>query len=182
MALLIPRALVAGALCVAACASETWDNPYDPESSAYRAPCADAPAAERKECVLWEEFDHGLGRWQAGTGVRIAKRDPTGKVASVLAIPACHGAATIEIDIAAANLALDLEWTGRTEPAVWLNGERVLLSKGPGEAAGWYESFTDIAGRPGATARLTLASEPGAGTCEGVGLYVARVTLRRTAE
>lgn len=185
MALLSLRTLGCAALvltCGAGCASEEWDNPRDPEAAGYRAPCAGAPAEEQEGCVFWEEFDHGLTRWRtASAAVRIVPSDPGGKVATVLALPACSEEATVEIDFPSAEVVLEVEWQGPASLQAAIDRKSVGAIESPAETAGWRESFATVHGTPGTTALLSLWAEK-TDACSGVGVYVSRVALKKALD
>lgn len=185
MALLSLRTLGLAALVAAfgtACASEEWDNPRDPESAGYRAPCADAPADEQDGCVFWEEFDHGLTRWRtAGAAVRIVANDPDGKLATVLALPACGDEATVEIDFPTADVVLAVEWQGPSSLQAAIDRKSVGAIESPAETAGWRESFATVHGTPGSSALLSIWSEK-TDDCSGIGVYVSRVALKKALD
>lgn len=174
---------------LAACASEDWNNRFDPESKTYRAPCADAPDEERASCVLWEEFDAGLTRWLAeappagSEAIRVEAAAPDG-VATVLRMPACadgNPGLAIELDEPAAALALEIIWrladakaSQISVPVVGIGADSLLTtSSAPAPFTGWQATVVEFTGG-GDAAVLGLDCAPSA-------YLVARIALRRPA-
>lgn len=184
------RFVWAAAVVFAACASEEWDNRFDPEGTVYRAPCADAPGEERALCVLWEEFDRGLSGWQVAPspdgveGVRIDAAAPAG-IATVLRMPACPdgkpGLAR-EVDEPAAPLTLEVVWRLEDPKAAKVSlplrgvaGDDSLVTTAPAAAPfeGWQLTTVDFTGG-GEAAFFGLDCAPSA-------FWVARIALRKPA-
>lgn len=184
------RRLLLAAALLSACASEEWDNRFDPEGTAYVAPCADAPAEEAELCVLWDEFDHGLRRWHveappAGVeAVRVDAAAPDG-TATVLRMPACqdgHPGIELEVDEPAAPLTLEVVW--RTEdpkagkitlPLRGTGGADTLVTTAPAAAPfeGWQLTTVNFTGG-GAASFFGL-------DCGSAPFFVARIALRKPA-
>lgn len=184
------RIRVFAVLVLSACASEAWDNRFDPEGTAFRAPCADAPGEERALCVLWEEFDRGLDRWLVAPppggveAIRVESSAPEG-VATVLRMPACaDGVPGIarEVDQPAAPLTLEVIW--RLEdpkaakislPLAGIGGDDTLLTTAPAAAPfeGWQLTTVNFTGG-GEAAFFGLDCAPAA-------FWVARIALRKPA-
>lgn len=184
------RRLVLAAALLPACASEEWDNRFDPDGTAFLAPCADAPAEEAGRCVLWEEFDAGLRRWRVEAppggveAVRVDAAAPDG-TPTVLRMPACpdgNPGIALELEQPAVPLTFEIIWrledpkAGQiTLPLLGTGGADTLVTTG--SAAAPFEGW-----------RLTTVNFTGGGEaaffgldCAPASFFVARIALRKPA-
>jgi hypothetical protein len=169
----------------AGCASEAWDNPYDPDSSAFRAPCAGVPGENAEGCIFWEDFDHGLTRWNVNgspsgmSPIRVVPQSDDG-VSTVLALPGCA-------EQGSPALQTELDWHEAPETmgelSLKVNGASQFVSN---ETAGeegyekWYASIANLTPLAGRTVILQMENAAGQGaSCATDGIYVARVHLRK---
>lgn len=154
--------LCAWLILAAGCASEEWDNRYDPDSSEYAQPCASAPAAQAKNCIFWEGFENGLARWYVDPGA--AKASTRASVSGtkdrgILVIPGClKQSATLAVEIAIPQRpsVARVYWKPASSSSegtllFLINGESVFAQTedAVGEMLGWKQSsviLDDVAG------------------------------------
>ncbi len=195
------KGLLVGGACLFlfACASEQWDNRFDPESDSYRSTCEGVPEAFATGCVLWEDFDGGLGRWlitESPEGVgrpSIAARGPYGNVPDVLALPGCDGdgpSLATEVIMPGGEVQISAIWAEgeatNGQLAIGVGSRALEAAEGPAEEdgfEGWRESITTLVTTPGQSVVLRLVNGGGAGTdCDLIGLYVARFVIQERLE
>jgi hypothetical protein len=158
------------------CASEAWDNPFDPQSDAYLQPCHGVTQAERETCVFNEDFSRGLSRWKVHTPagmtppqVRPSVLAGERQIEHVLALPGCKPYSHISIEFpvpAEIPLRLSVIWrlsenaeTGDLGLAVDGAPFKPSSQSMPGALTGWRESvvqFPKGAYRTGARMSLQL--------------------------
>ena len=176
------------------CASETWDNPHDPVSPRYRGPCAYAPTEEKAHCVFWEDFRHGLTRWDVDGAVkgqkapRILGATPDGLFLRYLAIPGCDPASLaglrIEIPLPAKPLELTVTWQpsdkGVGQLALSLNGPPQELDRKLSKTIpGWFDSTIDLSQTSSKMVWIGLFNTTlGGDTCQDEGVRVGQVAVR----
>ncbi len=144
-------------MTLAACASEDWDNPHDPAGNAWISPCAGVPDELAPQCVFWDDFDRGLGRWHM-PDVGSTKRPVISSGDDVrpgwLVLPACDGQAAslvkAEIELPDAPTRLFVAWrpaeldAGRL--AVRIGSLEKTFSALSPDSDGWHEGSLDLSG------------------------------------
>lgn len=171
-------------ICVAACASEVWDNPLDPQGSRYAEPCSLAPPDRKADCVLYDDFREGLVRWHVvvGRGGAPVVRSATGIRA--LELPACNGTALQrEVAVPTGPLRLRLVWQSATGsngvPRVDLSGlQQALASEPLALEPAWSEGVLDFDTGQNTRIELRLATESATATCHDV-VRIREVEIRR---
>ncbi len=180
-------------LAMTACASETFDNPYDPEGSAFVDACAEAPAEAAENCILWFDAKR-LDGWHvvessSTYSVRVRNDDPLHP--GVLILPACENT-WIEREVPVSGAAAELRVVWQL-PADSTAGFELSLNRRPqpldtvglvGDDAGWNESTLVIpAGtfRAGDVAQVRLAAAGLLGPDCGSTIAVDRVRMTALA-
>ena len=116
---LLCLALLLGGL--GACGSQSWDNPRDPESDAYRAPCRGAPDDVAERCLFWDDFSEGLAHWhiresdEEGRVEIVAASEPETEVLEIITCKDRNPALSVEIDRPDEMMEVVLWWRSAPE-------------------------------------------------------------------